>query len=77
MTVEYAHDKRCDIFCDCPAPPMYGISRYILLFQAIEMLMCFDYLGSVLFRNEAQRLRHWRTQVAHGVYGLQPRNVLQ
>ena len=57
--------------------PMYGIPRYIVLSQAIEMLTCCDYLGSVRFRHEAQRfLQHWRLQVAHGVYGLQPRKVL-
>lgn len=57
--------------------PMYGNSRYIVLPQAIEILMFFDYLGSVRFRHEAQHLRHWLTQIAHGMYGLQPRKVLQ
>jgi hypothetical protein len=41
------------------------------------MLMCFEHLGSVRIRHEAQRLRHWRRQFAHGVYGLQLRKVLQ
>jgi hypothetical protein len=50
---------------------LHGNTRYVILVDVIQTLMCFDDWSGVSVRQEVQHLQHMRMQVAHGLYGHQ------